>query len=111
MCGAHVHPLLSHGQGQTCSICLEPWTSSGLHRLSSLRCGHLFGFTCIDKWLRGSGTKCPQCNVKAKRADIRMIYAKTISVVDTTERDRALQVGGVRLFSCSGGGWGESPVV
>ena len=32
-----------------------------------------------------------------------MIYAKTITVVDTTERDRALQV-------CSGRGWGGGGV-
>ena len=48
--------------------------------------------SCVEKWLKGSGGKCPQCNAKAKRADIRLIYAKTISVVDTTERDRALKV-------------------
>lgn len=47
--------------------------------------------SCVEKWLKGSGGKCPQCNAKAKRADIRLIYAKTISVVDTTERDRALK--------------------
>ena len=38
------------------------------------------------------GGKCPQCNAKAKKADIRVIFAKTIAVVDTTERDRALKV-------------------
>lgn len=26
-----------------CPICFEPWTSGGLHRVCSLRCGHLFG--------------------------------------------------------------------
>ncbi|GFR03329.1 e3 ubiquitin-protein ligase RFWD3, partial [Trichonephila clavata] len=29
--------------GQTCTICFEPWTNSSEHRLVSLRCGHLFG--------------------------------------------------------------------
>ena len=37
------------------------------------------------------GDKCPQCNYKSKRSDIRVIYAKAVSVVDTTDRDRALQ--------------------
>ena len=37
--------------------------------------------------------KCPQCNMKARGKDIRVIYAKSVSVVDTTERDRALKVG------------------
>ncbi|WAR01090.1 RFWD3-like protein, partial [Mya arenaria] len=44
-----------------------------------------------DKWLRGQGGKCPHCNAKAKRQDIRVLYAKTIKALDTTERDRALQ--------------------
>lgn len=26
-----------------CPICYEPWTSGGIHRVCSLRCGHLFG--------------------------------------------------------------------
>lgn len=26
-----------------CPICLDRWTSSGEHRVASLRCGHLFG--------------------------------------------------------------------
>ena len=82
-----------------CSICFEPWTNSGNHRLSSLRCGHLFGYYCIDKWLKGQGSKCPQCNDKAKRGDIRVIYAKNIVTLDTTDRDRALQVR--ILYKCS----------
>jgi len=45
----------------------------------------------VDKWLKGSGEKCPQCNAKAKKKDVRIIYAKAISVVDTTERDQALK--------------------
>lgn len=35
---------------------------------------------CIQKWLKGQGGKCPQCNEKAKHKDIRVIYAKTIMV-------------------------------
>lgn len=79
-------------EGQTCSICFEPWSNSGGHRIASLKCGHLFGHNCIEKWLKGQGAgKCPQCNAKAKRGDIRVIYSKTVSVVDTTDRDRALK--------------------
>lgn len=47
---------------------------------------------CIDKWLRNGGNgKCPQCNCSAKRNDIRVIVAKAINVLDTSERDRALK--------------------
>ena len=51
----------------------------------------LLWFSCVEKWLKGSGGKCPQCNAKAKKGHVRIIYAKAISVVDTTERDQALK--------------------
>nr|XP_006641306.1 PREDICTED: E3 ubiquitin-protein ligase RFWD3 [Lepisosteus oculatus] len=76
------------GEGETCSICFEPWTSAGEHRLAALRCGHLFGFTCIDRWLRGQGAKCPQCNKKAKRTDIVLLYARKLRAVDNSEQER-----------------------
>jgi hypothetical protein len=44
-----------------CSICYEAWSSEGAHRVASLKCGHLFGASCIAKWLKQSA-KCPQCN-------------------------------------------------
>ncbi|XP_013408860.1 E3 ubiquitin-protein ligase RFWD3 [Lingula anatina] len=79
------------GDSECCPICLEEWTTSGDHRLASLKCGHLFGHSCIDKWLKGQGGKCPQCNAKAKKADIRIIYARALKAVDTSDRDRALK--------------------
>ena len=49
-------------------------------------------YSCIEKWIKGSGGgKCPQCNAPAKKGDIRVIYSKAISVVDTTDKDRALK--------------------
>ncbi|XP_060770709.1 E3 ubiquitin-protein ligase RFWD3 [Neoarius graeffei] len=75
------------GDGETCSICFEPWTTSGEHRLATLRCGHLFGFACIDRWLKGQGAKCPQCNKKAKRCDIVLLYAHKLRAVDNTEHE------------------------
>lgn len=82
---------VSLNDDDSCSICFESWTTSGNHRPACLKCGHLFGFMCIDKWLRGNGEKCPQCNAKAKRNDIRIIFARSIKAVDTIERDRALE--------------------
>lgn len=37
-------------EGSTCPICLDLWEKSGQHRLSALRCGHLFGESCIRRW-------------------------------------------------------------
>jgi E3 ubiquitin-protein ligase RFWD3 len=75
-----------------CIICLESWTNFGAHRLCSLRCGHLFGKNCIEEWLKGKNNagRCPQCNMKARKADIRIIYARKLVALDSTERDAAL---------------------
>uniref|UniRef100_A0A8C1UC43 RING-type E3 ubiquitin transferase n=1 Tax=Cyprinus carpio TaxID=7962 RepID=A0A8C1UC43_CYPCA len=76
------------GEGETCSICFEPWTTAGDHRLAALRCGHLFGFICISRWLTGGGSKCPQCNKPAKRGHIIFLYARKLKAVDNTEEVR-----------------------
>ncbi|NXO23931.1 RFWD3 ligase, partial [Cisticola juncidis] len=79
---------LDEEEGDTCAICFEQWTNAGDHRLSALRCGHLFGYTCIERWLRGQAGKCPQCNKKAKRSDIVILYARTLKALDTSEQER-----------------------
>ncbi|XP_042294629.1 E3 ubiquitin-protein ligase RFWD3 [Sceloporus undulatus] len=73
--------------GDTCAICFEEWTNAGEHRLSALRCGHLFGYSCIQRWLKGQPGKCPQCNKKAKRSDIVVLYARTLKALDTSEQE------------------------
>ncbi|XP_075694380.1 E3 ubiquitin-protein ligase RFWD3 [Rhinoderma darwinii] len=83
-----VTPAAEEDEGDICAICFEPWTNAGQHRLSALRCGHLFGFTCIDRWLKGGAAKCPQCNKKAKRSDIVVLYARTLKALDTSEQER-----------------------
>ncbi|CAH8495952.1 unnamed protein product [Heterobilharzia americana] len=44
------------------------------------------------EWLKSAGktAKCPQCNSKASRNDIRVLYCRNLKVLDTTDRDRAL---------------------
>lgn len=68
--------------------CLEQWTRAGDHRLSALRCRHLFGYKCISKWLKGQTRKCPQCNKKAKHNDIVVLYARSLTALDTSEQER-----------------------
>ncbi|XP_011641888.1 E3 ubiquitin-protein ligase RFWD3-like isoform X1 [Pogonomyrmex barbatus] len=78
--------------GQTCPICMERWTDSGEHRLCCLRCGHLFGHSCILRWLQhscdSSNRRCPQCNVKANVKHIRTLYAKELTAVDASEYNK-----------------------
>ncbi|XP_008121395.2 E3 ubiquitin-protein ligase RFWD3 [Anolis carolinensis] len=78
---------LEEESGDTCAICFEEWTNAGEHRLSALRCGHLFGYSCIQRWLKGQAGKCPQCNKKAKRSDIVVLYARTLKALDTSEQE------------------------
>ncbi|VDO91437.1 unnamed protein product [Schistosoma curassoni] len=67
---------------ETCPICFELWTSSGPHKVCCLRCGHLFGYSCVMKWFKAVGkkAKCPQCNAKANRRDVRVLYCKNLKV-------------------------------
>ncbi|XP_020818171.1 E3 ubiquitin-protein ligase RFWD3-like [Drosophila serrata] len=57
----------------TCSICLSPWQAEGGHRVVSLRCGHLFGSSCIRRALRHS-RQCPICMKRCHPADVRKIH-------------------------------------
>lgn len=70
--------------GESCTICFESWTSSGPHRLVCLRCGHLFGKSCIERWSRQSPT-CPTCHTPIRNNDIRVIFARSLKMVDTAE--------------------------
>lgn len=82
-------PPGEEGDGDTCTICFEAWTTAGEHRLAALRCGHLFGYTCIARWLKaqGSAAKCPQCNKKAKRSDVVLLYAPRLRALDNSEQE------------------------
>lgn len=71
----------------TCMICMEEWTIGSEHRVCCLRCGHLFGRSCIERWIkdRGSNAKCPSCNKPTKRRDLVDIWCKSITATDETE--------------------------
>jgi E3 ubiquitin-protein ligase RFWD3 len=71
----------------TCMICMEEWTIGSAHRVCCLKCGHLFGRSCIERWIREKGqqAKCPTCNKPARRVDLRDLWCKTIKAYDSTE--------------------------
>lgn len=93
---------------QTCTICLEEFQTSGEHRTSCLkwdygalrheqiclfkilllfyfRCGHVFGESCIRRWLSSDQKICPECRTKASVRDIRLIYLRHARVVDNSK--------------------------
>eukprot|EP01025_Chloroclados_australasicus_P041695 TRINITY_DN4435_c0_g2_i1.p1 TRINITY_DN4435_c0_g2~~TRINITY_DN4435_c0_g2_i1.p1 ORF type:complete len:555 (-),score=19.68 TRINITY_DN4435_c0_g2_i1:275-1831(-) len=53
-------------QYQTCPICFEPLQSQGTHRAAVTVCGHLFGESCITKWIN-SHNSCPTCKARTKK--------------------------------------------
>ncbi|KAF3793385.1 E3 ubiquitin-protein ligase [Nymphaea thermarum] len=68
-----------------CPICMEYWSSTGTHRVCCLPCGHLYGRSCINRWIDQCGrndSSCPQCKTKCKAKDIRNLYAQKIAAVD-----------------------------
>ncbi|XP_004922149.1 E3 ubiquitin-protein ligase RFWD3 [Bombyx mori] len=74
--------------GETCPICLDSWGNSGDHRLVALRCGHLFGSECVERWLKAQKLKdrtCPTCKGKANLKDLRFIYARRLVAADTSQ--------------------------
>ncbi|KAJ8938577.1 hypothetical protein NQ314_011436 [Rhamnusium bicolor] len=74
--------------GRLCPICLDNWTNTGEHRICALKCGHLFGYKCVNRWLESQQKKsCPTCKKRVNRSDLRYIYAKKLIAVDTTELD------------------------
>uniref|UniRef100_A0A1B0CB36 RING-type E3 ubiquitin transferase n=2 Tax=Lutzomyia longipalpis TaxID=7200 RepID=A0A1B0CB36_LUTLO len=77
--------------GVMCPICYEEWDMSGVHRLTSLKCGHLFGHSCIKRWLNEcppNARVCPSCKTKATMRDMRFLYAKRLRMVDNSEVER-----------------------
>jgi hypothetical protein len=47
---------------ETCTICTEAFSTE--HQPATLPCKHIFGYRCIEKWLRagrGNNTSCPHC--------------------------------------------------
>lgn len=86
---ALVPPASQESESDGCTICFEAWTTAGEHRPATLRCGHLFGYSCIQRWLKAQGplAKCPQCNKKAKRSDVVLVYALSVRALDNSEQE------------------------
>lgn len=80
--------------GNICTICMCEWTIGSDHRVCCLNCGHLFGRSCIERWIKekGSLAKCPNCNKAAKRSQIRDLWCKSITAVDNSDVTQLTQL-------------------
>ncbi|XP_073000647.1 uncharacterized protein [Typha latifolia] len=66
-----------------CPVCLEMWKSEGPHRVCCIPCGHVYGRSCLERWLRQCSKKigkCPQCSRKFRKKEIINLYAPLIVV-------------------------------
>ncbi|MCL7042987.1 hypothetical protein MKW94_012500 [Papaver nudicaule] len=64
-----------------CSFCMNPYSSQGDHQVSCLPCGHLFGFPCIQRWIKHSKqrySKCPICNQKCALKNVVKLYVSRL---------------------------------
>ncbi|KAJ1265137.1 hypothetical protein BS78_08G056400 [Paspalum vaginatum] len=67
----------------TCPVCMEPWASQGAHRISCIPCGHVYGRSCLERWLTERGNpsaKCPQCDKMFEHKDIINLYAPEVAI-------------------------------
>ncbi|XP_020212865.1 E3 ubiquitin-protein ligase RFWD3 isoform X2 [Cajanus cajan] len=76
--------------GLVCPICMDVWTNKGEHHICCLPCGHIYGMSCIKRWLqrRAGSANCPQCNRKCSMKDVRKLYASRVVAVDEESHKR-----------------------
>ncbi|GJU58161.1 zinc finger, RING/FYVE/PHD-type containing protein [Tanacetum coccineum] len=74
--------LKNRCQLDDCLICYKPSTTHGKHQICCLPCGHMYGFSCIKKWLllSSSSGKCPQCNTLCSFQDAILLYPPHLCV-------------------------------
>lgn len=58
--------VLDDEEDMKCIICFESWAIKGDHSMTSLPCGHVFGKSCIERWIQ-SNKICPTCKVKVRK--------------------------------------------
>ena len=83
-----------------CSICLELFIlTSGIH---TTRCGHVFHYECIQKWLENEIQQlgiqnCPQCREKCAINQARLHFSENDSALEENDVGTQLQSENLRL--------------
>ncbi|KAI3522853.1 hypothetical protein L1887_00905 [Cichorium endivia] len=67
---------------------VSTWTSSGKHRICCLPCGHLYGLSCIKKWLKRLHASSGKCEDLCTLKDIGVLYAAGLYVADEKKHKR-----------------------
>lgn len=78
--------------GVTCPICFGEYTSSGEHRIASMKCGHLFGYSCILEWFgKRKMVLCPVCSSKCLKSQIRLIFSSRVVALNTETEHKLVE--------------------
>jgi len=79
-------------EGSCCPICFVEYSFSGSHYPVALKCGHIMGFECIERWL-GVYKKnyCPKCSVQCKKVHIRKIFAVKVLAYDNEKETQYME--------------------
>ncbi|KAJ1337010.1 hypothetical protein BSLG_006770 [Batrachochytrium salamandrivorans] len=89
-----VHAMVPIEQATECTICMEGCSNFGPHRIVAFKCGHLFGQSCILRWMeqthKGKKPACPTCKKTISKQSMIPIFTKNVVAVDTVELDTAL---------------------
>ena len=68
----------------TCGICFDEYSAEDDHRICALPCGHVYGLSCLTKWVK-SYKSCPMCKVKVQPTKIIKLFAASIAVKDNSD--------------------------
>ncbi|RZC77158.1 hypothetical protein C5167_001284 [Papaver somniferum] len=66
---------------ECCLICMNPYCYEGNHRVSCLPCGHVYGLSCIQRWIQYSKqtySTCPVCKQKCSLENVIKLYSSPL---------------------------------
>lgn len=75
-----------------CPICMEKWSTNGSHRVCTIKCGHLYGLSCLRRWMNqtrkpNKHPSCPICNKPIFKNDIIPLFITEVYALETNELD------------------------
>ncbi|KAF2936842.1 hypothetical protein DAI22_03g007800 [Oryza sativa Japonica Group] len=81
-CGPAIQARVSGAAAEknACPVCMEAWASQGAHRICCIPCGHIYGRSCLERWLRHKGNTSATCGKRFRPKDITNLYAPEVAV-------------------------------
>lgn len=76
----------------SCQICFMAYTSGESHRITSLKCGHIFGKSCLERWMKaGKPAHCPFCSAVIRKNHLREIFVSSVTATDSAREEELVQ--------------------